>query len=94
MAHQEGGHRAQQDGGAREVGLLSGTRALSVLPATALCCDCLVLLELPVDDDVEGEQGEEGQKRGGGHPGPSGVPHDVILNESQLMSNVSLLFST
>ena len=77
MAHQEGGHSAQEDGGAREVGLLSGTCALGVLPA--LRSDCLVLLELPVDDDVEGEQGEEGQERGGGHPGPSGVPHDVIL---------------
>ena len=36
-------------------------------------------LEPPVDDDVEREKGKEGKERGAGHPGPGGVPHDVIL---------------
>lgn len=39
----------------------------------------LCQLEPSVDDDVEREKGKEGKERGACHPGPGGVPHDVIL---------------
>ena len=54
VAHQEGRHGAQQDGGARQVGLLRDTLRLGLgLAAVKSGRDCLVLLELPVDDDVK-----------------------------------------
>ena len=37
------------------------------------------LLQPPVDDEVEGEQRQEGEDGGGRHPGPGRVPHDVVL---------------
>ena len=82
VADQEGGHGAQQDGRARHVGLLSvalGLLGLAAVAALKSVGDCLVLLELPVDDDVEGQEGQEGQEWGGCDPGPGGVPQDVIL---------------
>ena len=65
MADQEGGHGAQQDGRARHVGLLRvalGLLGLAAVAALKSVGDCLVLLELPVDDDVKGEKGQEGQE--------------------------------
>lgn len=62
MADQEGGHGAQEDGRARHVGLLSVAFGLLGLTALEPVGDRLVLLELPVDDDVEGEEREEGQE--------------------------------
>ena len=65
MADQEGGHGAQENGRARHVGLLSvalGLLRLAAVAALESVGDCLVLLELPVDDDVEGQEGQKGQE--------------------------------
>ena len=53
VAHQEGRHGAQQDGGARQIGLLCDTLRLGLgLAGDKTGGDRLVFLELPVDDDV------------------------------------------
>ena len=66
MADQEGCHGAQEDGGAGHVGLLTivalGLLGLAAVAALEPGSDRLVLLELPVDDDVEGQEGQEGQE--------------------------------
>ena len=44
----------------------------------------LGLSQSPPDAEVEEEEGDEGQERGEGDPGPGGVVHDVALGQSQL----------
>ena len=52
------------------------------------------LLQPPVDDEVEGEQRQEGEDGGGRHPGPGRVPHDVVLRAHSLGYNkICTLFS-
>ena len=98
MAHEEGGHGAQQDGGAGQVGLLRGAGLQRTRQCQALLCRVWPhlaleltrlqsgghlhrprLLQPPVDDEVEGEQRQEREDGGRGHPGPGRVPHDVVL---------------
>ena len=44
----------------------------------------LGLTQLSPDDEVEHEEGDEGEEGGGSDPCPGGVPHDVVLGQSHL----------
>ena len=48
--------------------------------------------EVDVDDVVEDGEDEEGSQRCHSHPGPGGVPNDIILTQPQLCwLNISYL---
>ena len=85
MADEEGGHSAEEDGGAGEVGLVChGLGLLHLAGLTVYRDQTLGSTQSPPDDEVQHQEGEEGDEGGDGDPGPGGVPHDVVLGQSQL----------
>ena len=90
VGHEEHGHGAYEDGGRGSADTSIFPRRLNVgqhsvdFGFEGASKSLSTLLKLLPDDHIETGEEDEGGHRGGGDPGPGGVPEDVILAEPQL----------